>query len=170
MNSSRKWSVTRVIVTTAYLSGGWLLFTGSVSPRSVLMGVGFSFVVALASFRIFIDDDEAARKNLIPRGHWALLYFLLLLCRMYTASFRTALAVIRDDYSPRVVHFRTRLSSHLARSVVAGSITLIPGTITLELTDDHLVVHWLESTTTHSRHAGEMIKGSLENVLRRVWV
>jgi multicomponent Na+:H+ antiporter subunit E len=54
--------------------------------------------------------------------------------------------------------------------VISGSITLTPGTITLELTDDHLVVHWLNAETTHSRFAGELIKGGFERLLRKIWV
>jgi multicomponent Na+:H+ antiporter subunit E len=32
------------------------------------------------------------------------------------------------------------------------------------------VVHWLDSVTTHSRYAGELVKGTLEKVARRIWV
>jgi len=102
--------------------------------------------------------------------HWLLFYAILVFYKVYVASFQTAFAVLRGKYYPRVVHFRTRLNSDIARSVVAGSITLTPGTITLELTEDHLVVHWLNASTTHSRFAGNIIKGSFEKLLKRVWV
>lgn len=170
MTSSFKWAVTRIILTTLYLFAGWLLFTGSFQPRSLLMGGGFSFIIALTTFKLFIDDDEAARRTLLPRIHWLVFYFILLIWKLYAASFRTAFAVIRGRYTPRVVHFRTRLNSDIARSVISGSITLTPGTITLELTEDHLVVHWLEASTTHSRYAGDLVKGSFEKILRRIWI
>jgi multicomponent Na+:H+ antiporter subunit E len=99
-----------------------------------------------------------------------IVYLLLLLYSVYLAGFKTAFAVLGGRYSPRVVHFRTRLNSDIARSVLAGSITLTPGTITLELTDDHLVVHWMNAKTTHSRYAGRLIKGTLETILRRIWI
>ncbi|MCF7914271.1 MAG: Na+/H+ antiporter subunit E [Spirochaetaceae bacterium] len=170
MTSSFKWAVTRIILTTIYLFAGWLLFTGSTAPRSLLMGAGFSFLIALTTFKLFIDDDEAARRTLLPRVHWLLFYAILVFYKVYVASFQTAFAVLWGKYYPRVVHFRTRLNSDIARSVIAGSITLTPGTITLELTEDHLVVHWLNASTTHSRFAGNIIKGSFEKLLKRVWV
>jgi multicomponent Na+:H+ antiporter subunit E len=170
MTSSFKWAITRVILTTIYLFAGWLLFTGNTATRSLLMGAGFSFLIALTTFKLFIDDDEAARRTLLPRVHWLLFYGILVFYKVYVASFQTAFAVLRGKYYPRVVHFRTRLNSDIARSVIAGSITLTPGTITLELTEDHLVVHWLNASTTHSRFAGNIIKGSFEKLLKRVWV
>jgi multicomponent Na+:H+ antiporter subunit E len=134
------------------------------------MGAAFSLLIAMATFKLFIDDNEGARRSLLPRVHMLAVYLLLLLYSVYAAGFRTAFAVLGGRYSPRVVHFRTRLSSDIARSVLAGSITLTPGTITLELTEDHLVVHWMNAKTTHSRYAGELIKGTLEKILRRIWI
>ena len=170
MTSSLKWTITRIVLTTLYLFAGWLLFTGSFQLRSLLMGAGFSFLISLATFKLFIDDDEAARRTLLPRVHWLVVYLFLVFFKLYAASFQTALSVIRGSYTPRVVHFRTRLNSDIARSVISGSITLTPGTITLELSEDHLVVHWLFASTTHSRYAGNIVKGSFEKILKRVWV
>ena len=79
MTSSFKWTITRVVLTSLYLFAGWMLFTGSTAPRSLAMGGGFSFIIALTTFRLFIDDDEAARRNLLPRVHWLLIYLILLL-------------------------------------------------------------------------------------------
>ena len=52
--------------------------------------------------------------------------------------------------------------------VLANSITLTPGTITLDVNDDHLTVHWLLCTTKHGKAAGETIKGTFERMLQRV--
>ncbi len=170
MTSSFKWAVARIVLTSLYLYAGWLLFTGSFSTRSLLMGAAFSFLIALSTFKLFIDDDEAARRTLLPKVHWLIFYLLLVFYKLYISSFKTAFSVFNNSYYPRVVHFRTRLNSDIARSVIAGSITLTPGTITLELTEDHLVVHWLQATTTHSRFAGNLIKGSFEKLLKRIWI
>jgi multicomponent Na+:H+ antiporter subunit E len=170
MTNLAKWTLVRVLFTSLYLFGGWLLFTWSLDARSLILGAGFSLTIALATFRIFIDDDEAARRSLMPRVHLLVFYLLLVLYKIYLASFAVAWSTLRGDFNPRVVHFRTRLNSDIARSVISGSITLTPGTITLELTDDHLVVHWLNAETTHSRFAGELIKGGFERLLRKIWV
>jgi len=69
-----------------------------------------------------------------------------------------------------IVHFRTRLKSDLARVILANSISLTPGTVTLDLDEDHLVVHWLNAETTHSHFAGKLIKGHFESWLKRIWI
>jgi multicomponent Na+:H+ antiporter subunit E len=170
VTSAVKWAVVRILLTAVYLFAGWLLFTTSLAPRSLLLGAAFSLLISLTTFKLFIDDNEGARRSLLPRVHMLAVYLLLLLYSVYLAGFKTAFAVLRGRYAPRVVHFRTRLSSDIARSVLAGSVTLTPGTITLELTDDHLVVHWMNAATTHSRYAGQLIKGTLEKILKKVWI
>jgi multicomponent Na+:H+ antiporter subunit E len=88
---------------------------------------------------------------------------------MYLSSIQMLAALIRGKANPRVVHFRTRLKTDLARMVLANSITFTPGTITLDLNDDHLTVHWFLASTRHSRAAGDIVKGKFEDRLRRVW-
>jgi multicomponent Na+:H+ antiporter subunit E len=53
--------------------------------------------------------------------------------------------------------------------VLSNSITFTPGTITLDLNDDHLTVHWFFCNTRHAKAAGEAVKGRMEGFLRKVW-
>jgi multicomponent Na+:H+ antiporter subunit E len=92
-----------------------------------------------------------------------------LLFAMYRASFVMLAAVFTGKVNPRIVHFRTRIKSDLGRMVLSNSITFTPGTITLDLNDDHLIVHWFFTDTANSRAAGESIKGRMESLLRKVW-
>ncbi|MFP4330733.1 MAG: Na+/H+ antiporter subunit E [Alkalispirochaetaceae bacterium] len=169
MTSRTKWIVVRIVITTLYLLGGWILFTGSLDLDSVLLGASSALLVAVLTYDSFIDESEAAWKSLIPRLHWGIAYLLILLFRLYLSSFQVLFSALFGLYRPRVVHFRTRLRSEIARAAVATSITMTPGTITLELDDDHLIVHWLDATTTHSRQAGKLIKGGFEASLGRIW-
>lgn len=169
MTPRTKWVIVRIILTTLYLLAGWLLFTGSLEAVSLLIGASFALIVAVLTYDSFIAESEAAWKSLVPRLHWGIAYLIILLYRLYLASFQVFFSMITRRYNPRVVHFRTRLRSEIARSAVATSITMTPGTITLELDEDHLIVHWLDSKTTHSRYAGKLIKGGFEPVLRRIW-
>ncbi len=165
-----KWNVVRIVLTTAYLMIGWLLFTGVLTTTSILVGLGFSFLVSLLTFRFFFEEQDAARRSLLPRV-WLLIVFLLLLVfKMYVSSFQVLFNIIRGRTNPRIVHFRTRLSSDIARVLLANSITMTPGTITVLLVEDHLIVHWLEARSSHSRYAGNLIKGDFEKLLKRIFV
>ena len=164
-----RWNLVRVALTTAYLMVGWVLLTWTVELRFLLIGLGFSIIVSLLTFSLFIEQEEVARRSLLPRVHVLLVYLAVLIFEMYVASFRVLWNILRGRINPGVVHFRTRLSSDIARVALTNSITLTPGTITLDLDDDHLVVHWLDARTTHSKYAGELIKGVYERLLKRVW-
>ncbi|MBD3305023.1 cation:proton antiporter [candidate division KSB3 bacterium] len=170
MDVFTKWKLVRIIITTGYLLGGWVLFTGTLALSSLLIGFGFSLLIAVLTYSVFIDETEAERRSLLPRAHYLVVYLLLIIYKMYIASFKVLFNVIRGDINPRVVHFRTRLSSDVARVLLANSITLTPGTITLNLDDDHLIVHWLDAQTLHSKYAGELIKGTFEALLKRSFI
>jgi multicomponent Na+:H+ antiporter subunit E len=164
-----RWNATRIVLTTAYLMVGWILFTWTLQLRFLLVGLGFSLVVAFLTYSIFIEQEEAARRSLLPRAHWLVVYLAVLIFQMYISSFKVLWSILRGRANPGVVHFRTRLSSDIGRVALANSITLTPGTITLDLDDDHLIVHWLEARTRHSKYAGKLVKGLYERILKRIW-
>ena len=170
MNPRTKWAIVRFLMTTVSLMGGWILFTWSVEPGSLLAGLAASLLVSYITYSIFIDEEEAGRRAHLPRPHVFLVFLAVLVFNMYVASFQVLWHIIRGRIKPGIVHFRTRLRSDIARVALTHSITLTPGTVTVLLDDDHLIVHWLEAKTTHSRYAGNLIKGVYEELLKRVWI
>ena len=169
MTARTKWAIVRFLLTTITLWGGWLLFTWSVDWGSVLTGLGASLIVSAFTFRIFIEEQEAGRRSHLPRIDLLIVFLAVLIFNMYVASFKVLWNIIRGRFTPGVVHFRTRLRTDVARVALTSAITLTPGTITIALDDDHLIVHWLDARTSHSRRAGELIKGTTENLLKRIW-
>ncbi len=169
MNSQTKWAIVRILITTGYLIAGWVLFTGSVSRDSLVVGGTFALLVAILTYDSFILETEAAWRSHLPRIRWGIVYVVVLLWEIYRSSFVLSWLILTRRYRPRVVHFRTRLRTDIARAAVATAITVTPGTVTLEMDEDHLIVHWMFAVTTHSRHAGKLIKGRLEAILGRLW-
>lgn len=166
----RRWNVVRFFLTTVYLLAGWILFTWSLDPVRVATGLAVSLIVASFTWSIFIEDHDVARRSQFPRPHTLVVYIGVLIFQMYVSSFKVLWRIVRGKINPGVVHFRTRLRSDVARVVLSSSITLTPGTITLLLDDDHLIVHWLHAKTTHSRYARKLIAQPFEELLRRIWI
>jgi Multisubunit Na+/H+ antiporter, MnhE subunit len=133
-------------------------------------GVIGSLGIALLTYKVFIQEYDASRHTILPHPFYLTLFLITLILNLYISSIKMLGAIIFKNPTPGIVHFRTRLHSDLARMVLANSITFTPGTITLDLNDDHLTVHWFFSNTSHSKLAGETIKGKLEEYLRKVWV
>ena len=170
MNLRSRWALVRFLITFFTLFAGWLLFTWSLDPGSIIAGILSSLTVSAVTYSIFIDESEAELRAHLPRLHYLLIFAGVLIFNMYVASFRVLWQIVRGNINPGIVHFRTRLKTDIARVALASSITLTPGTITLDLADDHLVVHWLDARTTHSRYAGRLIKGAHEKLLKKVWL
>jgi len=163
------WKTIRILITAVYLMGAWLLFTFSLEPYSLLLGFVLSFLIALFTYDLFIDVQEAERKALVPHVHLFLLYVVVLLKSIVWSSVKMIPLLFTLNMKPRIVHLRTRVRSDIARALLANSITLTPGTLTIDLNGDNLLVHWLDAKTTHRRYAGELIKDHLERWLRRIW-
>ena len=70
---------------------------------------------------------------------------------------------------PGVVVIKTRLQSDIAKMVLANSITLTPGTFTLDVMDDTLQIHWINVKTEKEAEATAMIGERFEKYLRVIF-
>ena len=121
----------------------WLLLTGSLAPAEIVAGLLTAGVVTLVSqSRIMLLSG----LRLTPT---APLHFLAYLRVFLVALVRANLDVARRVLSPSlpihpgVVQIRTGLRSDLGRLLLANTITLTPGTLTVDVEGDHLLVHWI---------------------------
>lgn len=170
MKAYRTWDLLRLLFTFITMFAIWLLFTASLDPFSLISGLIGSLVVSALTYDSFIAKHQANSRYFIPRVIPLILYILYLLYQIYYSSFIMLRAILgHREGTSRIVYIRTRLKSDFARTALANSITMTPGTMTLDLNEDHLIIHWFFSTTVHSKAAGERIKGSLESFIRRVW-
>lgn len=170
MTPADRWRIIRAAATASVLVIVWFMLAWDVSVMAVAGGLISAIGVSALSYGVFIEAHEAALHSVLPRPLAAVRYLVVLIVSMYASSLQVLHVVAGGSLNPRVVHFRSKLRSDLARVILAESITFTPGTITLELDDDHLVVHWLSASTTHSTHAADLVKGSLEKAIRRAWM
>ncbi|MBB6481417.1 Na+/H+ antiporter subunit E [Spirochaeta isovalerica] len=170
MSIETRWKLIRFFITALSMFGLWLIFTASFELFSLVTGLGGSFFVAALTYEIFIPRHQAGINFFVPRPFHLILYLFLMIFFIYKSSIAVLVAVVTGQVNPRIVHFRTPLKSDMARMVLANSITMTPGTITLDLNDDHLTVHWFFSTTSHSKVAGNEVKGEIERHLKKVWL
>ena len=93
---------------------------------------------------------------------WIFKYGFFLLIEIYKAGFATVKMTITGNVNPGIIDIKTDLEDDYSISILANSITLTPGTVTLDKTDNHLKVLWLDVKTKDSVEAGDIIKGNLE--------
>ena len=137
----------------------WLIFSMRLSAEIAVMGVIVSIAVywfACSHMRYKPATDRKLLRNLL-RG---IRYALILVGETAKAN----AAVFRIVFSrtieiePRLVFFRTKLKTNVARVALANSITLTPGTITVALNDDLFCVHCL---------SGKMAEGIEDSIFVR---
>ncbi len=81
------------------------------------------------------------------------------------------LRVIHPDVPirPGIVKVRTTLTSEMAKTFLANSITLTPGTLTIDIDGDDFYVHWIYIPTDDPNERTREICGRFEGLLRRIF-
>jgi len=70
---------------------------------------------------------------------------------------------------PGIVVIRTELKQDLAKLLLANSITLTPGTFTLDILGDRLLIHWINVKSEDTEQATRMIGERFEKYLRVIF-
>jgi multicomponent Na+:H+ antiporter subunit E len=126
-----------------FLLGFWVALSGRFEPLFLGMGAVSAGLVTAASTRLLERTVGPAGTHPRVRVLRLLPYALWLTWRMLASAVQIAWIVInpRVPPEPGIVRLRTELRSPAARAMLANSITLVPGTMTLELDGDELTVH-----------------------------
>lgn len=147
----------------------WLLLTWSVRWPSVIAGAILSLFAAV----VFGGELPLAPVRLLNprRWFWLLVYIPVFAYQCLKANIDVALRVVAPGLmlKPGIVKIRTSLKSELARTFLANSITLTPGTMTVEIQDDILYIHWIDVCTDDPDEAARIIKGPFERLLARIF-
>ena len=148
----------------------WLILSFNFQPASIFIGAFFSFLISLLSYDLFIKADEGMHGKFIRTLWFSFIYLFVLLYEMFLASFDVVYRVITMNINPEVVMIESKIKSDLGKVFLANSITLTPGTITIDIEGQFLYVHWLYARTTNFENAAELIKGRFEDWLRRIFI
>ncbi len=158
--------LSRFIFTSLVLFILWLFLTSTFRSQEVLIGLIFSLVIALFTYNSF---TEKGLRNLSPRKVFcAFLYLPYFFWQMIKANFDVAYRVLHPKMPirPGIVHVKTKMKTDLGKLVVANSITLTPGTLTLDVIDDNMLIHWINVKTDDVEKASEEIPGVFEKCLK----
>lgn len=145
----------------------WLLLTGSLDPQELTAGLLVALAVAVLTAG---RRPLMAGIRLVPGAPLAFLLYLVSLARaLVLANLDMARRVLTPSLPirPALVHINTSLRSELGRLTLANSITLTPGTLTVDVEHDTLTVHWVDCPPgTDMQAATEEIAGGFERHLR----
>ena len=151
----------------------WLLFTWPFAPVDWATIIAGSIVSLISGTILGGVATRNPIKLLNPvRYIWAACYVLALAWWVMVANLDVAFRVLHPDVpiNPGIVKVETELQSESAKTALANSITLTPGTMTVDLSDEgYLYVHWINVSSTEVEQATREVVGRFEWLLRRIF-
>ena len=147
----------------------WFLLTCSFDTQNIVAGVVVSILVVVFTGYLFFDT---IRKIFDPRRiFWFLYYIPYFAWQIIKANLDVAYRVLHVNLPirPGIVKVTTTLKSDLGLTFLANSITLTPGTLTVDIIGSDLYIHWIYIHTDDPERQTEMIVSRFENILKKVF-
>jgi multicomponent Na+:H+ antiporter subunit E len=145
----------RGISLVAFLAGTWLLLSGHDETLILAFGAISCAVVTFLAYRMGVVDYEGHPVHL----GWRLpVYLVWLLWEIVKANIDVAKRILnpRLPISPTVFTLKPTQPTVLGNVIYANSITLTPGTVTLQVSRNELEVHALSREAAEDLARGEM--------------
>ncbi|MEC7842185.1 MAG: Na+/H+ antiporter subunit E [Candidatus Latescibacterota bacterium] len=134
----------------------WLLWSGHYTSLIITFGALSCLLVVFIARRMHLADPEGHPTHLLPR---LLLYIPWLSWAILRANMDVALRILKPGLpiSPRMVKVKASQKTHLGMVAYANSITLTPGTVSVDLREDgEITVHALTLEAAEDLQAGVM--------------
>lgn len=136
----------------------WVVLSGMFDAFHLTLGVISCLIVSQFSHGLLFYSGS---PSLWLKGLWGILAYLpWLFYQIVIANFQVAYVVLHphmlEKIDPHLVRFKTRLQRPISKVTFAQSITLTPGTITVNVDEDEFLVYAL------SRSASAALPGEME--------
>lgn len=147
----------------------WILLFWSTEP--VVLGLGAFFAVVTATLLSDIFPRRLYRLLNPARWVFMLIYLPYFFYYCVRANLDVAFRVIHPDVPirPGIVKVRTSLTGEMAKTFLANSITLTPGTLTVDINGQDLYIHWINIDTDDPAERTAEICGRFEPLIRRIF-
>ncbi len=137
----------------------WVVFNGRLTLEIALFGVVLSallYAFVCYAFGFSVKKDFAAVKKVGK----VIAYCAYLVKEIMKANLHVMKLILNQRYAvePVLVKFKTRLHSDVAKAMLADSITLTPGTITVSVENDTYTVHCLDRELSQGLEGSEFEK------------
>jgi len=144
------------VATFVMLMGFWALLSGKFDVFHLSLGVICSLIVAYLSHDLLFANVRVGDGRVIAQRF--LRYIPWLLYEIVTANFYVAYLALspKMPIDPQIIRFKTKLESDISWVTLANSITLTPGTITIDIQDREFMVHALDKKVAGDLDTGEM--------------
>lgn len=147
----------------------WLLLTFNLSAGNLVAGVVAAGITALLFSKYFFSNVV---KFIQPQRYfWLVVYLFIFTWECIKANFDVAYRVLHPSMpiKPGIVSVKMNLQSDFAKTMLANSITMTPGTISVDIADDILYVHWIYVSSTDPQVYSQKIAGRFEKYIKKIF-
>jgi multicomponent Na+:H+ antiporter subunit E len=151
------------------LAAVWMCLSSSLDTPELIAG---AVVCVLAAFVLHRSYAGLGLPPLSPKSLvFGIVYLLVLAVEVAKANLDVAYRVVHPGMPirPGIVVVKTDLKGDMAKTILANSITLTPGTFTVDVVGDRLLVHWIDVKSEDPEEARQLIAGRFERWLRRIF-
>lgn len=159
----------RFIFTSTVFFLFWLAYTSSFNQSELITGLIISLLLSFFTYQSF--SRENTEHNILSRLISFIKYLPVFILEMIKANFDVAKRVINPSLpiNPGIVEIKTNLKSKRAKLLLANSITLTPGTLTIDIIEDRLYIHWIDVKTNDPAEQQKIISEKFEKLLEGVF-
>ena len=150
----------------------WCLLTWIPDWQHLVIGVFVSGLVAFITGDLFIQRPQVLAH---PKRYWYFIayYLPVFMWEVLKANIDVAYRVLHPalPINPGIVKVKTALKSDTALTFLANSITLTPGTLTVDIDRERgvLYIHWIDVKTKDVDAATKKIAERFENILKKIF-
>ncbi len=133
----------------------WLLLSGHYVPLLLGLGAISVLLVVTITLRMDVVDREGHPIHLSPK---ALLYWPWLAWEIVKSNVDVARRILSPTLpiSPTVIRLKASQKSELGKVIYSNSITLTPGTVSIDIDGDKIEVHALTREAAQALRTGDM--------------
>lgn len=146
----------------------WIAMAG-IDLQEIILGAVVSLVLSfLVSSYVNISFSLKTIPGIVL---FVLLYIPLLFVELIKANLDVAKRVLNPKLpiNPRIVKVPTKVKSDVGKLILANSITLTPGTISIDADEDHIYVHCIDKKGVSKEEEAKAISSNFEKVLGRIF-
>jgi len=161
--------LSRFIVNWFFMMIVWIAFTTSFATQELIVGVVISAIISYFTIPYFTCCLLTILSPI--RVFYMIYYLFVFIWELIKSNIDVARRVLTPSLpiNPGIVKFKTKLTTDYSRMVLANSITLTPGTLSIDIIDDTFYVHWIDVKTTNPEEAYMEIAEKFEKILLKIF-
>ncbi|MBS3781751.1 MAG: Na+/H+ antiporter subunit E [Candidatus Thermoplasmatota archaeon] len=167
----------KIVITWITVLIFWLIVSGNLSWQNFVVGGVIAILISVLMYEN-LTDDLRIEGSLVKKIFYLIFiqvpeYVFIMIFQLVESNIKVAKHALFLDFNPGIVKIKSDLRSDTGTTLLANSITLTPGTLTVDVDKKMdktcIYVHWIDVKTLDRNESGDRIKGDVERWLKKIF-